>query len=43
MAGAICDLAEKLCGRDGERWFTELKRFLRKKMRLDVVVERFSN
>jgi len=42
MLGAICDLAEKLCGRDGERWFTELKRFLRKeKCWLDVVVEPF--
>src|SRR3989338_4000110 len=29
MIGAIYDLLEKLCGREGEMWFHALKRFLR--------------
>jgi hypothetical protein len=30
MLGALCDLVEKLSGEASQKWFTELKKFLRK-------------
>ncbi len=44
MLGVICDLVEKLSGEAGQKWFAELKKFLRKEnCWIDVVVETILN